>query len=263
MISGSPKKIALVTASSKGIGYAIAKRLLKEGNQVVLSSSNESNLKIASEKLGDEFHVIVPYFTCNLRSSTEISKLFENTIASFGTIHTLINNCGGPSAGYFDNLDENDWLVAYQEILGSAQQLIKLSLPYMKKQHWGRIINITSLAVRQYIENLILSTTFRAGLTAMSKILSIQVAPDNITVNNVAPGYTLTDRVQELAAIRAKAKGISLVEELKDINNSIPMKRMAKPEEIAALVAFLVSEDAGYITGNTIPVDGGIIKNII
>ena len=175
----------------------------------------------------------------------------------------MVNNCGGPSAGYFENISEEDWLNGYQEILASAQQLIHASLPYMKKQKWGRIINITSLAVRQYIENLIISTTFRAGLTAMSKILSIQVAADNITINNVAPGYTLTDRVKDLAEIRANSKGISVEEEISIMTEMIPMKRMGSPDEVAALVNFLVSDEAAYITGNTIPVDGGYIKNVI
>jgi 3-oxoacyl-[acyl-carrier protein] reductase len=256
-------KVALVTAASKGIGYSIARRLVKEGYRVVISSSSEKNLISASEQLSKECNTKVPYIVCDLHSRDEIAILFREVIAQFGTIHILVNNCGGPSAGYFENISEADWLRGYQEILGSAQLLIQLSLPYMRQQKWGRIINITSLAVRQYIENLIISTTFRAGLTAMSKIVSVQVAADNITVNNVAPGYTLTDRVKELAAIRALSKGITVEEELAITNESIPMKRMAAPEEIAALVNFLVSEEAAYITGNTIPVDGGFIKNVM
>jgi 3-oxoacyl-[acyl-carrier protein] reductase len=256
-------KIALVTAASKGIGYSVARRLGKEGYKVVISSSNEKNLKSASGNLAKECNTAVPYFVCDLHSKNEIDSLFQEVISLYGTIHVLVNNCGGPSAGYFENISEEDWLRGYQEILASAQQLIHASLPYMKNQKWGRIINITSLAVRQYIENLIISTTFRAGLTAMSKILSIQVAADNITINNVAPGYTLTDRVKELAEIRAKSKGITVEEEISIINEMIPMKRMAAPDEIAALVNFLVSDEAAYITGNTIPVDGGYIKNVI
>lgn len=255
-------KIALVTAASKGIGYATAHRLVKEGYQVIISSSNENNLKSASDRLSKEFNTTVPYFVCDLHSANDIKSLFQKVIDAYGTIHILVNNCGGPSAGYFENISEDDWLKGYQEILVSAQILIQSSLPYMKAQKWGRIINITSLAVRQYIENLIISTTFRAGLSAMSKVLSIQVAEDNITINNVAPGYTLTDRVKQLAEIRAKAIGISVEEEISKTSEMIPMKRMAAPEEIAALVNFLVSDEAGYITGTTIPVDGGAIKNV-
>jgi 3-oxoacyl-[acyl-carrier protein] reductase len=255
-------KIALVTAASKGIGYSTARRLVKEGYKVVISSSNENNLKDASEKLSKEFNTTVPYFVCDLHNANEIKSMFKKVIDLYGTIHVLVNNCGGPSAGYFENISEEDWLKGYQEILVSAQILIQSSLPYMKAQKWGRIINITSLAVRQYIENLIISTTFRAGLSAMSKVLSIQVAPDNITINNVAPGYTLTDRVKELASIRAKSKNITVEEEISLTAEMIPMKRMATPEEIAALVNFLVSDEAGYITGTIIPVDGGAIKNV-
>ncbi len=255
-------KIALVTAASKGIGYSTAQRLVKEGYSVVISSSNEENLSNAAKRLLKEFDTAVPYFVCDLHSAAEVKSLFRKVIDLYGTIHILVNNCGGPSAGYFDNITEEDWLNGYQEILVSAQILMQSSLPYMKAQKWGRIINITSLAVRQYIENLIISTTFRAGLSAMSKVLSIQVAADNITINNVAPGYTLTDRVKHLAEIRAKDKGISVEEEIALTTEMIPMKRMAKPEEIAALVNFLVSDEAGYITGTTIPVDGGAIKNV-
>ncbi len=255
-------KIALVTAASKGIGFSTAHRLVKEGYKVVISSSNENNLRSASKKLSEEFNCEIPYVVCDLHSADAVRSLFAKVIDLYGTIHILVNNCGGPTAGYFENISEDEWLKGYQEILLSAQILMQSSLPYMKAQKWGRIINITSLAVKQYIENLIISTTFRAGLSAMSKVLSIQVASDNITINSVAPGYTLTDRVKHLAEIRAKQKGISVEEELAITSELIPMKRMAAPEEIASLVNFLVSDEAGYITGTTIPVDGGAIKNV-
>ncbi len=255
-------KKVLVTAASKGIGYSIAKLFALEGAKVVISSSNEDNVKIAVESLKNDCNNNEIYgAVCNLNSLDDINKLFDFTYAKLEGVDILVNNCGGPTPGFFDNLKEEDWDYSYNQVLKSAMRLIKLVTPKMKENKFGRIINITSISVKQPVDNLLLSNTFRSGLTAFAKTISNELAPFNITVNNVAPGYTLTDRFKQLISYRADTSGVTYEEMVSKMSNDIPMKRFASPDEIANLVVFLSSPLAAYVTGTTINADGGYTKS--
>jgi len=260
---GIKNKTVLVTAASKGIGKAIADCFLSEGSNVIISSSNEDNLIKTVKELSSKHNRKVHHVKCDLNNFDELKSLYEFVNNNFDGPDILINNCGGPIAGYFEVLDETNWEYAYNQVLMSAVRLIKLSLPNMKKKNWGRIINVTSLTVKQPIDNLLLSNVFRAGLTAASKSVSNEFAKYNITINNIAPGYTLTDRVDHLMKIRADENKTSVEEIMKSFTQSIPMQRMADPEEIGSVAVFLASEKASYITGTTIQVDGGAIKGLL
>ena len=180
---------------------------------------------------------------------------------NFGEIDILVNNCGGPVPGRFDDLDDLKWEEAVDQVLMSVIRLTREVLPGMKGKKWGRIINVTSLSVKQPVDNLMLSNALRSAVTAFSKTLSMEVGKDNITVNNVAPGYTLTSRLYELALERGKETGVSHEHILAEMATNVPMKRLARPDEIASMIVYLASEQAGYITGTTIQVDGGAIKS--
>ena len=169
---------------------------------------------------------------------------------------------GGPVPGFFRDLSEEDWENAYKQVLLSVVRFSNLVIPKMIEQEWGRIVNITSIAVKQPVHNLMLSNSLRAGVTGFAKSLSNEFGNKNITVNNVAPGYTLTHRLYELAVSRAKTSGKSHEEILVDMAKDVPMNRLAGPEEIASTVVFLASQKASYITGTTIQVDGGSTKAI-
>ena len=250
-------RVAVVTASSKGIGKAVAKAFLEEGAKVVICSRNKENLLKAEEELkrvGGELHKV----EVDLGKKEDIEKLKEETLKEFGTIDILFLNAGGPKPGGFFDVDEGDWEHVFKVNLMSAIRLIKTFIDEMKKKKWGRIIALTSVTVKQPIRNLILSNSIRLGITGFMKTLSLDLAPYNITVNCVAPGYTMTERVKELLEDEAKRTGKSFEEVLREKNRSFPMKRMADPEEIASVVAFLASEKASYITGQTVTVDGGM-----
>ncbi|MBZ0177720.1 MAG: SDR family oxidoreductase [Melioribacteraceae bacterium] len=254
-------KLALITAASKGIGFATADMLMEEGTKVVILSSNKNNIKAAAYKLKEKHNRDVFSIVCDLNSLESIFLSYEKVKKEFGEIDILVNNCGGPVPGNFESLSDEDWDKAYIQVLRSAVKLAELVLPNMKIKKWGRIINITSLSVKQPVDNLMLSNTFRTGLIGFAKSLSNEVGKYNITVNNVAPGYTLTSRLIELAEIRANEKGITTEDEIKTMGESVPLKRVGGAYEIASLITFLASEHSGYITGSTIAVDGGAIKS--
>jgi 3-oxoacyl-[acyl-carrier protein] reductase len=255
-------KNVLVTAASKGIGYAIAKQFAFEGAKIVICSANEENIKTAVEKIKSiSGNTNVWGTVCNLNNNDELLKLIDFTKEKFGKIDILVNNCGGPTPGFFENLNESDWDYSYNQVLKSAMKLIKFVLPDMKENKFGRIINITSISVKQPVDNLLLSNTFRSGLTAFAKTISNELAPHNITVNNIAPGYTLTDRFKQLITFRANTAGVSYDDMVVKMSSDIPMKRFANPDEIGNLAVFLASPVAGYITGTTINADGGYTKS--
>ncbi len=255
-------KNALVTASSKGIGKACAEALAREGSNVMICSRNSENLIRTAQELSESFGTNIQWFQCDLRNPSDIEELIKETYRIFGSIDIVVNNCGGPPSNYIFNLSEEDWNNAFQEILLSVVRISKLVIDSMKKNNFGRIINITSVSVKQPIQRLVLSNSLRNAIIGFAKTLSTEVAPFNITVNNVAPGYTLTKRIYDLAVEQAKITGKSHEEILKGFTRDIPMGRLGKPEEIGNLIAFLASEKAGYITGQTIFIDGGYIKSI-
>lgn len=262
MNTGLRGKSVLVTASSLGIGKAIAEALVSEGCNVAISSRSKENLLAAAQEIKTKYSVEPLWSVCDLNKSKDIENTYRAVINQYGTIDILVNNCGGPVTGLFQELEEKDWDFAYEQVMLSAIRFSKLVLPDMMRNNWGRIINITSISVKQPVDNLILSNSLRAGLTGMAKSLSNEVAKFNITVNNVAPGMTLTRRLYELAVIEAKQKGKSHEEILSEMAKKIPMNRLGRPEEIASVVLFLASKQASYVSGITIPVDGGYIKSL-
>ncbi|GJQ61541.1 MAG: short-chain dehydrogenase [Melioribacteraceae bacterium] len=253
-------KNVIVSASSKGIGFSAVKLFLEEGANVTMLSSNRKNLDIAVNKLSnyqDRVHTII----CDINNYDDIKKAVKSAEDKFGSTDVLVNNCGGPKPGYFDQLNEDDWLNGYYQVLMSAVRFTREVLPGMKKKNNGRIINVTSLSVKQPVDNLLLSNTFRSALTAFTKSLSNDISKYNITLNNVAPGYTHTERLDELAEIRAESSGKSKDEIFSEMASGIPLKRIGAPEEIASMIVFLASEQGGYVNGTTIQVDGGVIKS--
>lgn len=259
---GLKGKNALVTASSKGIGKACAEALASEGCNVMICSRNSENLIQVADELIRNYGTDVHWFKCDLRNPDDIEELVKETYRAFGSIDIVVNNCGGPPSNYIFNFTDDDWNNAYQEILMSVIRISNLVIESMKKNNFGRIINITSVTVKQPIQRLVLSNSLRNAVVGYAKTLSNEVAQFGITVNNVAPGYTLTKRVYDLAVDQAKLTGKSHEEILKSYTQDIPMGRLGKPEEIGNLVAFLASEKAGYITGQTIFIDGGYIKAV-
>lgn len=253
-------KTVLITAASMGIGRATAELFIKEGCKVAICSRSKENLLKAVQEIKSLYSVEPLWVVCDIDKVSDIENTISVVRKSYGDIDILVNNCGGPIPGYFEDLSDSNWQEAFEQILMSAIRFTRLVLPGMKAKNWGRIINITSLSVKQPVDNLILSNSLRSAVTAWAKTLSNQVGKYNITVNNVAPGYTLTARLYELAVSRAKQSGDSHEHVLASMANEVPMKRLARPDEVGSLIVYLASEQAGFITGSTIAVDGGVIK---
>ncbi|MBK9098957.1 MAG: SDR family oxidoreductase [bacterium] len=262
METGLKGKTVLITASSMGIGKATAELFAEEGCRVAISSRSKENLLSTSKELKEKYNTDAFWSVCDLNKQKDIESTFNAVNSHFGNIDILVNNCGGPIPGLFQELEEEDWNLAYDQVLLSVVRFSKLVLPGMMANYWGRIINITSISVKQPVDNLILSNSMRAAVTGFTKSLSNEVAKFNITVNSVAPGMTLTNRLYELAVVEGKEKGKSHEEILVEMAKRVPLNRLAKPEEIASVVVFLGSKQASYVNGVTIHVDGGYIKSV-
>lgn len=260
---GLENRIAIVAAASRGLGKACAMELAREGASVVICARGSADLEATGTEIRSLTGAQVLPLRADLTDPLQIRDIVDRTLDRFGHIDVLVTNNGGPPAGFFGDFDDDAWLAAHERTLLSAVRLIRGVLPAMRAQGWGRIVNITSVSVRQPVDNLLLSNVYRPGVIGLAKTLSAQLAAEGITVNNVAPGYTRTDRVMELAHARAADQGETLEQVLADTTSTIPMERMGEPEELAALVAFLASERAAYITGATIPVDGGYVKGLL
>jgi len=260
---GLKGRVAIVTGSSRGIGKAIARGLAEEGARVTICARNETELARAAEEIASSTNTEVLPVRADLRNKVDINRLVEATISRFGRIDILVNNTGGPPPLLFLETREEHWHDAFEQLFMSIVNCCYAVIPYMRQQRWGRIINMTSFAAKQPAENLILSNAIRAGILGLTKSLSNELAEYGILVNAVCPGWTLTERVEELARANAERTGRSINDVLNEWASRIPLKRLAKPEEIANLVVFLASERASYITGAVIQVDGGFIKSII
>ncbi len=260
---GLKGKVAFVAAASKGLGRAVAEELADEGSSLVLCARNAETLNRVSEQIANSSGVSVLPVVADVSIVEDVSRAVQAGIEKFGRIDILVTNAGGPPAGGFDDLSRDMWEAATRLTLNSVLELTRAVLPGMKERQWGRILNITSIAVKQPVDNLMLSNSLRAAVTGFARTLANEVATHGITVNNILPGYTRTERMQELARAAYEREGISASEANAKWEAEIPMKRLGEPHEFAALAAFLVSERASYITGTSIPVDGGWIRSLV
>ncbi len=259
---GLKGKRALVAASSHGLGKAVAMELAREGVRVAMCSRDKAAIEAAGDEIRSATKSEVIAVVADLTKTADLENLVNRTMSQFRGIDILVTNAGGPPATTFATTPPETWQSTFELTLMSAVNLCRAVVPFMKQQRWGRIILITSLTVKQPAGNLLLSNVVRTALSGLSKSLSNEFAADNILVNSVLPGYTLTERLSVLSESQAKARGISREEVVSEWEASIPMKRLGRPEELASLVTFLASERASYITGTAIQVDGGFIKNI-
>lgn len=260
---GLKDKIALVAAASQGLGRAVAEELAAEGASLVLCARNPQTLAETAAAIAENSGAHVLAVPADVTDVEQIARVVDSGNERFGRIDILVTNAGGPPAGQFDQLTREQWEQATKLTLFSAIELTRAVLPGMKERHWGRILNITSIAVKQPVENLMLSNSLRAGLTGFARTLANEVASFGVTVNNILPGYTRTERLEELAHMMAEKHGITPAEFRAKWEQEIPMRRLGEPREFAALAAFLVSERASYITGTSIQIDGGWIRSLL
>lgn len=260
---GLKGRLAIVTGASQGIGKAIAQGLAAEGASLVICARNTEPLEKTASQIKEQYKVDVQALTADVTKSSDIERLVNQAIASFGRIDILVNNSGGPHATKFQSTPVEAWQPGIDLLLMSVVHACRAVIPHMQARKWGRIINITSISVKQPINDLILSNTLRAGVVGLAKSLANELGKDNILVNNICPGYTLTERLQELVNIRANSANVAKEQIVKQWETDIPIGRLAKPEEIADYAVFLASERASYISGTTVAVDGGLVKGIM
>lgn len=255
-------KVALIGGSSRGLGRAIAEELAAERASLVLCARGEEALQEARAAI-ERAGVPVAALVADLAEPRDVERVVRTGIDRFGRIDVLVTNAGGPPAGPFEQHSAEAWQRAVRLNLESVLNLTRAVLPGMKERRWGRILNVTSIAVKQPVDGLILSNSIRAAVTGFARTLANEVAPFGITVNNVLPGYTRTERLDELAGSISEARGISSEEARAAWEREIPMGRLGEPREFAALVAFLASERASYITGTSVQVDGGWVRGLL
>ncbi len=258
---GLTNKNVVVMASSQGLGKAIALEFAKEGTNVFLTSRNEASLQQTAEEIkqlsgNDQIY----YQTCDMSSADDIEKLFQEVNQNLGSVDILINNTGGPKAGGFEEVTDEDWYASFEKNLLSYIRTTRAVIPHMKNNHFGRIINISSSSTKEVIDDLILSNTFRSGMVGLTKTLARELAQYNILVNTVGPGRIETDRIIELDSTTAEKQGVSLDDITKENMSLIPIGRYGKPEEFARVVVFLASNANTYLTGQSLVIDGGMLK---
>jgi 3-oxoacyl-[acyl-carrier protein] reductase len=255
-------RVAIVAASSQGLGKAVAEALAAEGAKLALCARTEGALKSTATQIQRKSGVEVLARAVDVTDHDQVRRFVNATVGRFGRVDICVTNSGGPPAKLFDDTSLEDWRAGVNLNLMSTLYFARDVLPLMQKQKWGRLIAITSVAVKQPIEGLILSNAVRSAVSGLVKSLSNEYGKYNVLVNNVCPGYTLTARLDELAGKLAKAEGVEARRIRERWASQIPLGRLGRPEEFANLVAFLASERASYITGVSIAVDGGFVKGI-
>jgi 3-oxoacyl-[acyl-carrier protein] reductase len=255
---GIEGKVAMVAAASKGIGLAIAQELAMEGCHLSICARNEEVLEQAVSLIGEDTRSYV----VDVANAEDLAWWVEQTRHDLGPIDILVTNTGGPPAGAYPDLSDEQWKLGVESTLMNVVRLVRLVSEEMKGRSWGRIVHITSLVAKEPSAMLPISSTLRSGLMALTRLQATELASYGVTVNGVLPGHTLTDRQRHLAEIKSARDGITVEAALEQTMASVPAKRFAEPSEIAAAVAFLCSQRAGYITGTNLLVDGGLTRSI-
>ena len=252
----------IVAASSQGMGRAAAELFAREGAQVAMCARTEKTLKEAADQIRSETGAEVYAEPLDVTDGPAVQRFVEQVVKRFGRVDVCVANAGGPPAKNFLSISTDEWRKAVELNFLSVVHMAKAVIPYMQRHRWGRIITITSVSVKQPIDELIMSNSVRAAVVGLVKSLSNEFGKDGILVNNVAPGYTATERLQELAGTRALAAGVSSEEIYQRWATEIPVRRLANPKEVADVILWLASERASYITGQTLLVDGGIYRGL-
>lgn len=260
---GLKGKKALVAASTKGLGKATAVALALEGAEVMINGRHKQNIHDAVEEIKSKTGHTPLAIQADVTKPEDIDRIFEEVETKFGTLHILVTNAGGPPAGGFADFNDEQWMDAVELNLMSTIRLIRKGTPLMRKQKWGRIVNIVSLTVKQPADNLLLSNSVRAAIIGLTKTISKDLAPDNVLINNVAPYYVSTKRIDYLMEQTGAKFGMTKEAALQNIVKEIPVGRLGKPEEFGDLVAFLCSDKNSYMTGSTIQFDGGAYRGIL
>jgi 3-oxoacyl-[acyl-carrier protein] reductase len=256
-------KVALVVAASKGLGRAIAEELAREGASIVMCARGNDALLAARDEIASATGARILAIAGDVSKSDDVENIVRQALERFERIDILVTNAGGPPSGKFESLTPEMWKAATDLTLMSVVNLAARVIPGMKERKWGRIINVTSIAVKQPVEGLMLSNSLRSAVTGFARTLANEVAPFGITVNNILPGYTRTERVEQLSEATAKREGITRNAALEKWESEVPMRRLGEPKEFAALAAFIASDRASYITAQSIAVDGGWIRSLV
>jgi 3-oxoacyl-[acyl-carrier protein] reductase len=260
---GLQGKRALVTASSRGLGYAAAKGLAQEGARVVINSRNSKRINAAAETLRSELNAEVLAVSGDVSDSASPARIVEKAATALGGLDILITNSGGPPAGLFENFEDETWQEAIDLTFLSHVRLIRAALPYLRQSDSASVLSVTSYSVKQPIPNLVLSNSIRAATVGLTKTLALELGPQGIRFNSILPAWTETERVYELMSHRARVNNSTVEEEMAKQAKDSPLGRMGKPDEFANAAVFLVSPAASYITGVMLTVDGGMFKGML
>jgi 3-oxoacyl-[acyl-carrier protein] reductase len=252
----------IVAASSEGIGRATAEAFAREGAQVAMCARTEKTLREAAEKIRTETGVEVYAEPLDVTDAAAVQRFTDTVAKQFGRIDVCVTNAGGPPAKNFLSVSLDEWRKAVDMNFMSVVHFARSVIPHMQRHRWGRIVTITSVTVKQPVDALVMSNAVRAAVVGLVKSLSNEFGKDGITVNNVAPGYTATERLKELAGVRALAEGISPDKIYEQWASAAPLKRLGEPSEIANVIVWLASQKAAFITGQTVLADGGIYRGL-
>lgn len=255
-------KTAIIGGSSKGLGRACAIALALEGVNIVLCARNKEALRDTQQEI-ESLGVKTLALTVDMTSGDDNARVVRETIARFGRIDILVNNSGGPKPGSFRDITEDDLDEAYASVLKYNIRMIRLCLPFMEKNGWGRIVNITSVTVKEPAPNMVLSNIFRAAVVSYAKSISKELIAKGITINNVCPGYFRTDRVTQLMQVRADEEEITVEEYEQKAILAFPHKRYMNPQELGDMVCYLCSDQACSVNGTTIQIDGGTLNGLL
>jgi 3-oxoacyl-[acyl-carrier protein] reductase len=262
---GLQGRVAIVCAASQGLGKAAAMGFAREGAHVVVCSRDRKRITAAAKEItsaAEDGAIRVLPIVADVTKPADIKRLVATTIREFGRIDVLVTNAAGPPVAEFPELDDKTWERGIQLTLMSTVRCIRAVLPYMRKQHWGRVIAITSIAAKQPLDDIVISSTLRPGILGLAKVLANRFGRDGVLVNCVTPGFIMTSRQEEITAARAAKSGMTPEEYIREFSKAVPVGRYGKPDELASMIVFLGSERASYVNGATIAVDGGLAKGL-